>query len=133
MADQVNELKVAGTLKWEPRVFEPKEDGQKTIFTFAIEWVRPKSDKKSVFNVKAFGKLADELVSEKLDQGDEVTITGSLNETRWKDKKTDEWVNRVEIWANKVEVVGRAGGSAPDTSDFVAVGGAVDDDSDIPF
>lgn len=132
MADSVNKVEIRGVVKWEPRKFDPKEEGQKTILVFAIEWERPKSEKRSVFHVKTFGDLADELVKEKLDQGDTVLVSGSLNETKWKDKKTEEWVNRVEVWANKVEIEERTSG---DDSGGDFGGGETPDaeDDDIPF
>lgn len=133
MADSPNKIEIGGTIKWEPRTFEAQEEGQKTIVVFAIEWERPKSGKKSVFNIKAFGDLADELKKEGVSQGDVVSIVGSLNETNWKDKKTDEWKKQIEVWANKVEFVERISGSKPDTSDFVPVGSATEADDDIPF
>ncbi len=128
-----NKTEIEGMVKWAPKFFEPKEEGQKIISSFAIEWERPKSGgKKSVFHVKAFGDLAEKLRDENLDEGDTVTIAGSLNESKWKDKKTDEWRNQIEVWANKVEIGERAGGPEPDTSDFVPVGG-VEAEEDIPF
>lgn len=127
-----NSVEIEGTVKWEPRVFEPREEGQKVIMSFAIEWERPKTDKKSVFHVKAFGDLAEKLRDEKLDEGDEVTVTGSLNESKWKDKKTDEWRNQIETWATKVEIGERAGGGSDDgDGDFAPASDAEDDD--IPF
>jgi len=127
MSDMVNKVELQGTVKWEPRVFEPREEGQKVIVSFAIEWERPKTDKKSVFHVKTFGDLAETLRNDNLGEGDVVTITGSLNESKWKDKKTDEWRNQIETWATKVEIGERAGGE-----DFAPVGGGESDD-DIPF
>lgn len=134
MSESVNKVEVSGIVKWEPRIFEPREEGQKCITIFAIEWVRPKSDnKRSVFHCKAFGQLAEKLRDERLAQGDTVLVSGSLNESNWKDKKTDEWKNQIEIWPLKVEFMDRAeGGTAPDTSDFVPVSGVAEDE-DIPF
>ena len=126
---ETNKIEIGGVVKWEPKFFDPKEAGQKTIAVFAIEWERPKSDgKKSVFHVKAFGDLADKLKGEKLDQGDTVLVTGSLNESKWKDKKTDEWKNRIEVWPLSVEFLERGDGGG----DFGTPAGTADDD-DIPF
>ncbi len=131
MADSANKVEISGQIKWEPKFFEPREEGQKLISLFSIEWVRPKSEKKSVFSVKAFGDLAEELKKEGIAQGDTVSVVGSLNETNWKDKQTDEWKKQIEVWAHKVEFIERL--SAPDTSDFVPVGNAPADDDSIPF
>jgi hypothetical protein len=130
MADTPNEVKIGGTIKWEPKFFEPKSDDQKLIAVFAIEWIRPKSEKKSVFNIKAFGDMAETLKKENIAQGDEVVVSGSLNETNWKDKQTDEWKKQIEVWASKVEIGDRANGG-DESGDF---GGSTDaDDDDIPF
>lgn len=132
MSDMKNTVEIQGTVKWEPRIFEPQNSDQKVIVSAAIEWVRPKTDnKRSVFHVKAFGELAEKLKSEKLDQGDVITVSGSLNESKWKDKKTDDWKNQIEIWATKVEIDERAGGG--DVPDFEPSGPASADDDDIPF
>lgn len=125
-----NEATVEGYVKWEPRVFEPREDGQKLIMVFAIEQTRPKSDKKSVFRVKAFGDLAQKLKDDNLDIGDRVIVEGSLNENKWKDKQTDQWKDQIEIWPLKVEFVERASGDTGD--DFGAPAAGAEDD-DIPF
>lgn len=125
---ETNRIEIGGTVKWPPKFFEPQAEGQKTIAVFAIEWERPKSDgKKSVFHIKAFGDLADKLKNEKLDEGDSVFVVGSLNESKWKDKKTDEWKNRIEVWPLSVEFLERGDGGG----DFAAAPAA--DDDDIPF
>jgi single-stranded DNA-binding protein len=131
MSDMTNKVEIEGTVKWEPRVFEPREEGQKVIVSFAIEWERPKTDKKSVFHVKAFGDLAEKLKDDNLGEGDVVTVTGSLNESKWKDKKTDEWRNQIETWATKVEIGERAGGD--DGGDFGGGDEPAAEDDDIPF
>ena len=126
---ETNEVKIGGVVKWDPRVFEPRESGQKTIVVFAVEWERPKSDgKKSVFHVKAFGDLADKLKGEKLAQGDTVVVRGSLNESKWKDKKTDEWRNQIEVWPLAVEFLQRGDGGG----DFAAPSASSNDD-EFPF
>lgn len=126
-----NKVEIEGVVKWEPRVFEPQNSDQKWIFVFAIEWVRPKSDnKRSVFHIKAFGDVAEKLRDENLSVGDTVLVSGSLNESKWKDKKTDEWRNQIETWATKVEIKERIGGD--DSGEFAAVGADAADD-DIPF
>lgn len=125
---ETNRIEIGGTVKWPPRFFDPKEDGQKAIVIFAIEWERPKSDgKKSVFHIKAFGDMAEKLKSEQLDEGDAVAVIGSLNESKWKDKRTDEWKSRVEIWPMSVEFISRGNGG----SDFVT--SPTEDDDNIPF
>lgn len=121
-----NSVEIEGAVKWAPKVFPPREEGQKPIMVFALEYAG-KNDKKSVFHFKAYGDLAEALEGDNLSQGDTVLVYGTLNEAKWKDKKTDEWVNRIEVWANKVEFVDRI-----NTGDFVAAGVAEDDDS-IPF
>lgn len=128
MSDSVNKVEIEGIVKWEPKFFEPREEGQKTIGVFAIEWVRPKSDKKSVFHVKAFGDLANKLKDEKLAEGDKVLVKGSLNESKWKDKQTDEWKNRIELWPLSVDFIERGDGGG----DFGDTGSSSADD-DIPF
>lgn len=130
MADMPNKVEIGGTIKWEPKFFEPKSDDQKLICVFAIEWVRPKSEKKSVFNIKAFGDLAEELKKENVAQGDVVTVLGGLNETNWKDKQTDEWKKQIEVWANKVTFSERAAG---EDGDFGDSGSTDAEDDDIPF
>lgn len=126
-----NKSEVSGTVKWEPRVFAPREEGQKTIVSFAIEWQRPKSEKKSVFHIKAFGDLAEKLVEDSLSQGDSIVAEGSLNETNWKDKKTDEWKTQIEVWANKVEFIDRANGGDFGGTDAGKSG--YEEDADLPF
>lgn len=129
MSDSINKVEIEGVVKWEPKFFEPREEGQKLIGVFAVEWVRPKSDnKRSVFHVKSFGDLATKLKDEKLAEGDTVLIKGSLNESKWKDKQTDEWKNRIELWPLSVEFVERGDGG----SDFAAAAPTADDE-DIPF
>ncbi len=125
----VNKVELQGTVKWEPKIFPPQQDGQKPIMVFALEYAG-KNDRKSVFHFKAYGDLVETLDTEGLAQGDTVLVNGILNEAKWKDKKTDEWVNRIEVWANKVEFVERVAGV--DTSDFAPVNGDAADD-DIPF
>ena len=121
-----NTVEIQGVVKWEPKLFPPREDGQKPIMVFALEYAG-KNNRTSVFHFKAYGDLAETLDTEQLAQGDTVLVAGMLNEAKWKDKKTDEWVNRIEVWANKVEFVERVGGG-----EFAPVGdGAADDD--IPF
>lgn len=130
MSDMVNKVEIQGTVKWEPRIFEPQNSDQKVIVSAAIEWVRPKTDnKRSVFHIKAFGDLAEKLRDEKISEGDVITVTGSLNESKWKDKKTDEWKNQIEIWATKVEIDARNDSEGGD--DFG--GPATADEDDIPF
>lgn len=130
MSDSVNKVELQGVVKWSPNFFEPREEGQKMIAVFAIEWVRPKSDKKSVFHIKGFGDLAEKLKSDNLSEGDTVRVEGSLNESKWKDKKTDEWKNRIEVWPLKVEFIERGDGDG----DFGDSGAsATADDDDIPF
>lgn len=137
MSDGVNKVEIEGIVKWEPRVFEPQEEGHKTITVFAIEWVRPKSDnKRSVFHVKTFGKLAEKLKAEKISQGDTVLLKGSINESKWKDKQTDEWRNQIEIWPLSVEFKERVEGTPEDeedTSTFTPSGNDEEDADDIPF
>lgn len=120
-----NKVEISGTVKWDPNVFPPRNDEQKPILVFAVEHHKPKSQRTSVFHVKAYGDLVDTLTAENLAQGDKVVVTGSLNEAKWKDKQTDEWKNRIEIWAFNVEFVERAG--APD---LAGVAASFDD---IPF
>jgi len=69
--------------------------------------------------------MTQTLQSKGLTQGDQVVVTGSLNEAKWKDRNTDEWKSRVEVWAHNVDFVSRAGN---DTS-----ARAVDSYEDIPF
>ena len=131
MSDKfVNRAEVEGIVKWEPRVFEPREDGQKLIMVFAIEQPKGKTDKKQVFRCKVFGDTAEKLKDERLDIGDRVRVEGILNENKWKDKQTDEWKDQIEIWPSKVEFVERADGGGD--GDFG--GGSSDaEDDDIPF
>lgn len=121
-----NTVEIQGVVKWEPKLFPPREEGQKPIMVFALEYAG-KNNRTSVFHFKAYGDLAETLDTEQIAQGDTVLVTGMLNEAKWKDKKTDEWVNRIEVWANKVEFVERVGGG-----EFVPVGGGAEDD-DLPF
>lgn len=121
-----NRVEVEGYIKWEPNVFPPRNEEQKPILVFAVEHQKPKSQRTSVFHIKVYGDLVDTLTSENLSQGDKVVVTGSLNEAKWKDKRTDEWKNRIEIWASSVEFTERGGG----TPDLAAVAASFDD---IPF
>jgi single-stranded DNA-binding protein len=123
-----NTVELQGVVKWEPKIFPPMQDGQKPIMVFALEYAG-KNDRKSVFHFKAYGDLVETLDTERLSQGDTILVSGMLNEAKWIDKTTEKWVNRIEVWANKVEFVERIAGV--DTSDFVAAGAG--DMDDIPF
>lgn len=105
-----NHVEIAGVVKWEPKMFPPREEGQKPIMVFALEYAG-KNNRHSVFHFKAYGDLASTLESEQLSQGDTILVTGMLNEAKWKDKQTDEWINRIEVWANKVDFVERVSGA----------------------
>jgi single-stranded DNA-binding protein len=120
-----NNVEISGIVKWDPNVFPPKSEDQKPIMVFAVEFKREKSNRSSVFHVKSYGDLTQTLQSKGLTQGDQVVVTGSLNEAKWKDRNTDEWKSRVEVWAHNVDFVSRAGN---DTS-----ARAVDSYEDIPF
>jgi len=124
-----NSVEIEGTVKWEPKIFPPQQEGQKPIMVFAVEY-EGKGDRKSVFHMKVYGSLVETLDTENLSQGDTVVVNGLLNEARWKDKQTDEWVNRIEVWANKVEFVGRV---ADGGGEEFATAGAGASDDDIPF
>jgi post-segregation antitoxin (ccd killing protein) len=126
MADYTNKIELAGKIKWEPKVFAAREEGQKDIMVFALEYHRPKSTKLSVFHVKLYGDVAEKAKTEKINIGDEVKVTGIINESKWKDKQTDQWNSRVEIWPNQLEVLSRV-------TDFVGVGAGDFDDDSIPF
>jgi single-stranded DNA-binding protein len=119
-----NEVSLEGILKWEPKKFDPKQDGQKPIMVFALEQTQENTDRRSLFHCKAYGDLAGTLAQENLSQGDRILVEGRLNESKWKDKQTDEWKSRIEVWARKVEFVDRVAAG-------VAAGG--DDFDDIPF
>lgn len=120
-----NRVEVEGYVKWEPNVFPPRNEEQKPILVFAVEHQKPKSQRTSVFHIKAYGDLVDTLTNENLSQGDKVVVTGSLNEAKWKDKRTDEWKNRIEIWATGVEFTERGG-----SPDLAAVAASFED---LPF
>ena len=120
-----NNVEISGIVKWDPNVFPPKSEDQKPIMVFAVEFKREKSNRSSVFHVKSYGDMTQTLQSKGLTQGDQVVVTGSLNEAKWKDRNTDEWKSRVEVWAHNVDFVSRAGN---DTS-----ARAVDSYEDIPF
>lgn len=127
-----NHVEIEGQVKWEPKVFAPREQGQKPITVFAIELRSSKSPSTSVFHCKAYGDVSEALGQENLSQGDTVLVTGRLNESKWKDKRTDEWMNRIEIWANQVDFVERVGDGQSAAGEFVAVSTPPADD-DIPF
>lgn len=119
-----NSVEISGVVKWDPNVFPPRSDDQKAILVFAIEFTNAKSNRTSVFHAKAYGDLAETLQAENLSQGDGVIVSGSLNEAKWKDKRTDEWKSRVEIWARTVTFTDRTAAS---------VGAGSISDDDIPF
>ncbi len=111
--DTRNKIEITGVVKWEPNVFPGKQEGQKEIVVFALEHKAPKTDRVSVFHVKLYGDQAQQAQESNLAQGDHVFVTGRLNESKWKDKKTDEWKSRVEIWGSSLVI-----GDAPDDDDI---------------
>lgn len=121
-----NHVEIEGVVKWEPRVFHPRENGQHPIIMLALEYI-DKNERRSVFTCKAFGELAQSLFDEQVDIGDTISVAGYLNEAKWKDKKTDQWVNRVEIISNRIEFISRAN-AGEFGNDFNS-----SDDDDIPF
>lgn len=121
-----NKVEISGVVKWDPNVFPPRSEDQKPIMVFAVEFTNEKSNRTSVFHVKSYGELAETLQTENISQGDAVIVSGSLNEAKWKDKRTDEWKSRVEIWARTVEFTDR-------NSKTPAGVGTVDSFEDIPF
>lgn len=120
-----NNVEISGIVKWQPNVFPPKSEDQKPIMVFAVEYQREKSNRTSVFHVKSYGELTETLQGNNLSQGDVVVVSGSLNEAKWKDRNTDEWKSRVEVWARNVDFVSRASGDTSTRS--------VESFDDIPF
>ena len=106
------------------------------------EW----EDKPNFFDVKLFGDRG-ERAAERLQKGTRIGVDGRLEWDSW---ETDgQKRSKVEVIANDIQILdGRRDGDfgggqprqavqggavAPDTSDFVPVGGAAADDDDIPF
>ena len=107
------------------------------------EW----EDKPNFFDVKLFGERG-ERAAERLQKGTRIGVDGRLEWDSW---ETDgQKRSKVEVIANDIQILDgrREGGDfgggqprgavqggaiAPDTSDFVPVGGAAADDDDIPF
>lgn len=119
-----NSVTIEGIVKWEPTIWPARSEDQSDVASVALEHTHP-GEKTSVFQVKQFdngeGSLAGMIRDGEVAQGSSLKVTGWMREARWKDKKTDEWISRVEITATKVEV-GAAVAAAPDAAD-----------DDIPF
>ncbi len=107
------------------------------------QWV----EKPNFFDVVGFGDRFEKLAAN-LEKGRRIGIDGSLRYSSW---ETDgQKRSKVEIIADTIQFLdsrgdgghgagarqefrAQGGDIAPDTSDFVPVGGAVADDDDIPF
>jgi len=104
-----NKIEVSGTVKWEPKVWPARNEDQSDVVQFSIEYEEARTNRKSVFNCKGFYKSAEKLTaacqSGDLDVGTHIKVSGKLIEEKWKDKKTDEWVNRVTIHVAEHEIL----------------------------
>lgn len=107
------------------------------------------TEKPNFFDVKLFGDRFERL-AQHLEKGRRVGIDGRLEWSSW--EVDGQKRSKVEIVANELQFLdgrgdGESGGAprraqfgsegqsdiAPDTSDFVPVGGGAPDDDDIPF
>jgi single-strand DNA-binding protein len=89
-------------------------------------------------NCIAFGKTA-ELIGQYLNRGNQVYVKGSLQTSKWKDKKTGEDRYRTEIKVFRWQKLGRRDDSESSNSGAVGSVGEPDyqpgevEDDDIPF
>lgn len=101
--EPLNKVAVSGYVKWEPNVVKAKQEGHSDIVQFSIEHEHSYG-KKSVFPVKAFGKVAEEFLKDNVAVGDYVIVNGEKVQSRWKDKTTGEWKERQDIDAKRILV-----------------------------
>lgn len=114
----MNTVSITGTVRWQPNVNETKTGTKVASLTLVLEDDQRESP--SNIKVSAFGDLASLL--EQYNEDDYLQVDGYLFESRWKDKRTDEWKREVGVRAQSVKTLAAA--------TFATSGVA---DNDIPF
>ena len=142
MANDMNSVQLIGRLVREAEL--KSTQGGTSILRFSIAVNRRKkvqdqwTDEVSYFDIVLWGKAADSL-KQYLNKGTQVAITGELHQSRW--EQDGQQRSRVEIYANAVELLGKADGNtsgsqptpAPQSSQTESFEEHFDDDKDIPF
>lgn len=107
MAFDINQVQLVGGITREPELRSAATGTSILNFSVAVnhsrkvdgEWV----DEPNFIDVVAFGDLADN-VSESLEKGNRVSVTGRLQQRSWEDKETGAKRSKIEVVAASVAV-----------------------------
>lgn len=101
-----NYVTVTGNVTRDPELRFSKSG--MAIAQFGIAWNRYRGpdaeesdDDVSFFDITCFRQMAEN-VAASVHKGNRVTVSGTLNQSRWKDKDTDKGRSKVEILADDV-------------------------------
>lgn len=109
MANDINRYVVVGRLTADAKIEYTPGGMAIASFSIAVNRIAKKGDQwvdeANFFDVKAFGKQAENLKPYLL-KGKRVGIDGYLKQDRWKDKQTGQNRSKVVVMANDLQLLG---------------------------
>lgn len=104
----MNKIQIFGTVAYQPDLFYGANGTPRLSVTVEIE--EPKvsvsgdiSDKLWKYKVVLFGEQAEKLIDQ-IQAGSEIEVEGQIYTYSWKPSGQEQWFQRTEILANKIEV-----------------------------
>lgn len=108
----MNKIEISGTVAYPPElIYLPSGEAK---LSFQVEIEEPKlsqsgdvSTRQWKYKVVLLGEQAEELkTKDQLSVGTEVAIEGQIYTYSWKPSGQEQWLQKTEILANSVEVIG---------------------------